>query len=240
MNWAWGLLLVLAPASAILAQNETTKTQARQIDTVLGQLYPGQDIAAKMGQPALGQAPASGAAPTTATLVVRRPKRRAADRPTSPTLNLANPSVTLDEPSSGTRPSNPAPQAGTGVTLDRGPKRPDLDALIDAPLAAETPPTMKVTQTNVPTRTASAASVTSKTSAVKPTPGPPLEGVRVNGAGAGELGERLKLDGRRARNIVEFRELYGPFQRPEDLSQVSGITDDMVRHWEEQRLLIFN
>jgi len=252
MGWVWGLLLVLALAGPPTAQSETTKTQSRQIDTMLKQLYPNQDIAAKMSPRALGQAPAQSApsrasAPTTATLVVRRPKpRRApADRPTSSTLNPLNPSVTLDEQSSGTLTANPASQAGTRLPSGRAPKKPHLAKLPHAPLRPETPPTMTVTQTTVPpvaaneTKPANAASTTSATSAAKPAPATALVGVRVNRAGAGELREKLKLDARRARNIVEFRELYGPFQRPEDLSQVSGITDDMVRGWEEQKLLIF-
>jgi DNA uptake protein ComE-like DNA-binding protein len=64
--------------------------------------------------------------------------------------------------------------------------------------------------------------------------------VPVNRAEAREIMEKLKIDARRARLIVEFRKMYGRFRRPEDLGQVTGITDEMVRRWEGQDLLEFN
>jgi DNA uptake protein ComE-like DNA-binding protein len=65
------------------------------------------------------------------------------------------------------------------------------------------------------------------------------EPINVNRAGSGQLMRKLKLDARRARYIVEFRRIYGRFRRPEDLAQVSGITDELVRRWEEQDILRF-
>lgn len=64
--------------------------------------------------------------------------------------------------------------------------------------------------------------------------------VPVNSAGTDRLIEALLLDSRRARLLVEFRDVHGPFTRPEDLAQVNGITDDMIRVWEERHLLRFD
>lgn len=64
-------------------------------------------------------------------------------------------------------------------------------------------------------------------------------GVRINSADEQELRTRLKLDGIRARNIIEFRTHYGPFKHLDDLSQVSGITQEMVKKWDDQNLLFF-
>jgi competence ComEA-like helix-hairpin-helix protein len=64
--------------------------------------------------------------------------------------------------------------------------------------------------------------------------------VQVNSASIYELMESLGIDARRARLITQFRTSYGRFKDPEDLAQVSGITDDMIRRWEKQNLLIFD
>lgn len=77
-------------------------------------------------------------------------------------------------------------------------------------------------------------------SVTAPTAHPLSTLVRINSATPDELRARLKLDPIRARYIVEFRTLYGRFKGPDDLSQVSGITGEMVLKWEEANLLDFN
>ncbi len=63
--------------------------------------------------------------------------------------------------------------------------------------------------------------------------------IDVNHAPAETLARGLGLDARRARLVVEFRELTGRFRGPADLAQVNGLTDDMIRRWEEEGLLRF-
>lgn len=60
---------------------------------------------------------------------------------------------------------------------------------------------------------------------------------RVNHDSARQLVEKLGLDARRARLMVEFREFHGPYERIEDLPQVVGITEAMVLLWEDENLL---
>jgi DNA uptake protein ComE-like DNA-binding protein len=63
--------------------------------------------------------------------------------------------------------------------------------------------------------------------------------VRINEANAAELQEKLKLDPRRARIVIEYREIFGPLRSPEDLTQIAGIADERVIEWEEQGLIDF-
>ena len=62
----------------------------------------------------------------------------------------------------------------------------------------------------------------------------------INTASATRLAEELGLDPRRARIVAQFRAIYGPFAHPEDLAQVSGITDSQVIRWEDDGLLNFD
>jgi competence ComEA-like helix-hairpin-helix protein len=64
--------------------------------------------------------------------------------------------------------------------------------------------------------------------------------VAINHAGADEMMHKLKIDARRARFIMEFRQAYGPFARLEDLAQVNGITDTMLRSWEERDVIVLD
>ncbi|MCH8334245.1 helix-hairpin-helix domain-containing protein [Candidatus Sumerlaeota bacterium] len=64
--------------------------------------------------------------------------------------------------------------------------------------------------------------------------------IRVNRAIARELMEVLNLDGRRARNIIQYRTIYGTFDGPEELAQVAGITDALIIQWEDNGLLDFH
>jgi hypothetical protein len=59
----------------------------------------------------------------------------------------------------------------------------------------------------------------------------------INHADADEIRQKLRIDARRARLIIEFRQTYGPFRYPDDVREVNGITDQMVQVWEEQDLL---
>jgi competence protein ComEA len=53
--------------------------------------------------------------------------------------------------------------------------------------------------------------------------------VNINSASASELAERLEGIGpSKAEAIVRYREQYGPFESPEELSEVSGIGDSTV------------
>lgn len=68
----------------------------------------------------------------------------------------------------------------------------------------------------------------------------PMQMIHINEAEKDEVMELLKLDARRARILIEFRTVHGKFRTPEDLAQVSGIDDDDVLRWENQRILIFD
>ncbi len=63
--------------------------------------------------------------------------------------------------------------------------------------------------------------------------------VDVNKAQVHELMTVLGLDARRARLIVEFRTLHGPFRAPQDLEQVNGLNGDMIRQWESDERIRF-
>jgi competence protein ComEA len=53
--------------------------------------------------------------------------------------------------------------------------------------------------------------------------------VNINSASASELADRLEGIGpSKAEAIVRYREQYGPFESPEELSEVSGIGDSTV------------
>lgn len=71
-------------------------------------------------------------------------------------------------------------------------------------------------------------------------PLPPDPRVAVNEAVESVLIEKLEIGARRARYLVEFRQIYGPFTKPEDLSQVPGITDSMALEWEKADLVKFD
>lgn len=78
------------------------------------------------------------------------------------------------------------------------------------------------------------------TSEVFVEPLPPDPRAAVNEADESVLIEKLEIDARRARYIVEFRRLFGPFAKPEDLAQVVGITDSMALEWEKADLIKFD
>ena len=52
---------------------------------------------------------------------------------------------------------------------------------------------------------------------------PPLVPVDLNAAGEAELAELPGIGPELARRIVEYREEHGPFAKPEELMEVSGI-----------------
>jgi DNA uptake protein ComE-like DNA-binding protein len=86
---------------------------------------------------------------------------------------------------------------------------------------------------------ASTAARGQASSAVLPAPAGDVNpnAVDVNRANAAQLAKKLKIDARRARLIIEFRQAYGPFKSPEDLAQVFGITDEMLLAWEKGGLI---
>lgn len=65
-------------------------------------------------------------------------------------------------------------------------------------------------------------------------------GIRVNRAVARDFMVVLNLDGRRARNIIQYRTIHGTFDGPEELAQVAGITDALIIQWEDRGLLDFH
>jgi len=169
-------------------------------------------------------------------------------------------------PAVGVRPAMPAvlpsrsgdaatsPPA-TAVLRDPRPIPPMADA---PPVAVEWPPvslnwppaSSPLAQPTAPAITPSAAaswSVTTMPSAKRADAGTGAprraqalapQAVAVNRADAGELERKLNIDARRARFIIEFRRAYGPFKRPEDLTQVYGITDAMLALWEQGDRLV--
>lgn len=73
----------------------------------------------------------------------------------------------------------------------------------------------------------------------KPPPPPPPP-FRINTAAAKAVAEKLGVDARRARMVVQYRTVHGLFSSPDDLAQVMGITDEQVLEWEEKGLLLFD
>jgi competence ComEA-like helix-hairpin-helix protein len=64
------------------------------------------------------------------------------------------------------------------------------------------------------------------------------DAVLINNAEIEEIARKLKIDARRARFIIEFRQAYGSFKHLEDLTQVNGISDSMLKAWEERELIV--
>ncbi|HOE95014.1 MAG TPA: helix-hairpin-helix domain-containing protein [Candidatus Sumerlaeota bacterium] len=162
------------------------------------------------------------APPGPARLILRRPAPSAQpteDRPSTATATLA-----ADEPTTAQAPVGLAPAElaamlkATPMPRRLPPPAIDLGTLAEAATTDEDRPTTA-------TRTADA---------------PPPAPVRVNVASQQELARNLRIDPRRARLIIQFRETYGPFRGPDDLEQVTGITDGMVRAWETAGLLRFD
>jgi DNA uptake protein ComE-like DNA-binding protein len=63
--------------------------------------------------------------------------------------------------------------------------------------------------------------------------------VDINTADILEISEKLNLDRRRARIIVEYRRVHGEFKVPDDFAAVYGLTSEQVSFWDEQNLLRF-
>ncbi|QYO66611.1 ComEA family DNA-binding protein [Leptolyngbya sp. 7M] len=53
--------------------------------------------------------------------------------------------------------------------------------------------------------------------------------ININAADADELMRLPNVGTAMAKRIIEHREQYGPFRRPEDLMQVRGISDERFR-----------
>lgn len=167
---------------------------------------------------ALATAPLLKARVTTATVVLRR--TRPALAPTSGTRVVAQSAPHL----SGKLTS--ATAALTTGALAALPGVPALD-----------PTWLKKPQPDVNAQPALAADPAASAPPAVPTAGRP---VRVNHADAQELRAALKLDPTRARYIIQFRTVHGRFKEPDDLAQVSGINEEMVKQWDERNLLIFD
>jgi competence ComEA-like helix-hairpin-helix protein len=60
-------------------------------------------------------------------------------------------------------------------------------------------------------------------------PKPAQNAININTASAEELAKLPQIGERFAKKIVEYRETYGPFRRPEHLMLVEGINDKKFR-----------
>jgi competence ComEA-like helix-hairpin-helix protein len=66
------------------------------------------------------------------------------------------------------------------------------------------------------------------------------DAVLINKAELEEIVQKLKIDARRARFIMEFRQAHGSFEHLEDLTQVNGISDSMLKAWEDRELIVLD
>ena len=214
-----------------------TDAAVQKIDVLLTELYP------EMPPPAL---PADG--PTTLSVSPVIPP--IAEIATTKTVLIVHLPTTHSLPLGTDRPTSPAVRlaelGGTTQTLVRREDHATTAPLL-LPVSADLVQRLTATPPPPPAPpdlpTAPGTTGSSETPGRMVAPKPPVasmsHAVRINQASEAELAARLKLDARRARLIVEFRQLYGPFRNPADLAQVNGITDDMIRAWERANLLFF-
>lgn len=256
------ILATLALDSPVLAQTPTplpTQPPAvQQIDALLEGLYPGE---------ALTPQPAAQVDISTATLAPDQPTTSATTttagrlivrRPPSPRLNpsLAEPAE-LTTHSSGTAltsPTLPLTSPGsdhpgislsifdTPTTATHAPATHVSVGAIDLRALAQATPLTETVPSDVISASPTLATETSSTTpaAMLTQVNLPRAPLRINSADEAALMHGLKLDARRARLIIEFRDTYGPYRRPDDLAGVNGIGDDMVRRWEDAGLLRFD
>jgi DNA uptake protein ComE-like DNA-binding protein len=248
-----GLLMLSATAFAQTSTStqlspdspNTDTQQTGKIDQLLGQLYP----PGLPGQPAAvtgGTSLSTAVNPTSGTvqMVIRRPAAQAgaAQSPDEPAIDLSLLDTTSTTQSARTA---GASKTTSGSTLRPLSTVPTLPPLLNANATPQTP-LPQPTATIVPPASAPgvkpAAGITpAPTPAVTPAaPKPLTRKVHVNHAGEQELMAGLGIDARRARMIIEFRQIYGMFHSPDDLDQVTGLPDDMVRRWEEAGILAFD
>lgn len=254
-------LLLLAPAVWGRAQATRDRDEAKHLDKMLTDLYPKHDFAAntlpttdsrELKSPAGQSLKPSGPA-TSTTLVLRRAKGKkgAAEKKNAKAAKpsgarkagvASSAAASGDDATSRTRLVQSQEAATTATTP--GATTPGVPAAgLDLKLLVEPEADVRTTETATTLSLVSLDRVKGKSGKAaatpQPTPVPAATAIRVNRADAGELGRKLKLDARRARLVIEFRDLYGPFKGPDDLRQVSGITDEMVRRWEDQGILSF-
>jgi competence protein ComEA len=184
---------------------------------LLSQLYP--DLAAVAARPVLPPATSSYTITPRAQAPAGEVRMAGAATPALPGVRMA------DAPSPEGTPAataGPLPPVQLALTLGNGYSVPLVEggALVAAPddpgIAAmlASSPVLKVKKTPVAVNLP--------------------EPVHVNKADAETLARELKIDARRARFIIEFRQAYGSFKSPEDLAQVYGITDAMLQDWEDR------
>ena len=244
-------------SSGSWAAGERAPGDADPLGDVLEKLYPGHDLDEKLDQTAttstlklktrktpepttdsletsptaaLAQSPAKN--PVRKLVVHRRPKPAMPPPEPGAPSNSPTPTVTLDRLTSATRSARR--DAHSTLTMAASSvKGLDLDQPLTIPARSEA----AGTTASIPTVSLPPVSFEAK---VGGAPAGRLGTVPVNRAEAHEIMEKLNIDARRARMMVEFRKMYGRFLRPEDLEQVTGITDEMVNRWEEQGLLEFD
>lgn len=215
-------LSVSEPLKRLVAASESSSTSTTTASTAQSVAVTSSTSATVK---ALANAPSLKARVTTATVVLRR------SRPALPTLAVTSATgasarrvpdltgmlttATAAVPTSASRAALPAVSALNPAWLIK--PQPGVTAQ-----AAPALPSMPSTNSGTP---------------AVPTAGRP---VRVNHADPAELRAALKLDPIRARHIIQFRATHGPFKEPDDLAQVSGVSEEMVRQWDERDLLIFD
>ena len=264
ITWSILCLLAIGPVCTAAETAESTKpneTPAVQVESLLDQLYPNQSDLLRSLSATTTTKEALPATHVDRTGDAKNEKKRAGSmiiygrRPVLPTITTKGDGigttstqlVTKVNGANNTMHRRLKSDLLTTETLRRLQQAQTL--LPDVPLALLTPlqsraPRMPVTAASV-IRPASVTTVESAPSAPLPNltnkavPAGGDNAASVNTATVEELMEKLKLDARRARLVVQFRILYGPFKTPEDLAQVSGITDDMVLQWEDEDLLSF-
>lgn len=104
----------------------------------------------------------------------------------------------------------------------------DIAYLLEEELALPPRPAIAVSGA---TDTALSGAATTRSLALLPLPPPgAIRGgkVWINEATAEELIAVLQIDYQRARKIVKYRELFGPFKSADDLAKVTGIHDAMI------------
>ena len=243
--WAAFRPAAVGAEEAVPANEESPTTQTQQTSELLGSLYEEDQwpqisldfLDQGSGSPAQGRE-ASQPKPQVSFVVTPPPEelaRNLADSPTTPTttptpaIDLAKLTPADLRPKTDGAPTSDSAWANLGLI--------DLTSLIKHAAPKTTPSLASFTPTvdlqDLP------QDPTTEDPAPEQAPEADSLKARVNSAGPVELMEKLQLDARRARMIVQFRALYGEFSTPDDLGQVQGIHDELVVRWEEENLLSF-
>lgn len=240
---AGGLIVgLIATTAGVGAQVPGGAGLASDPMSLLNRLYP--DGFVLDGAPAGGDVQAVAMAlAREATVAEPAAAAEPADQPAEPsttaTATLASAGEAAPEPREPAPTLISAANPAVDVALLRPVARPGVAAAPAIPTAVTTLPTDLQTAVRSVVQEG-ARSVVRPGARPEPFPASDPEPININRAPARALEEKLNIDARRARFIIEFREVYGSFRRPEDLAQVNGITDAMIRQWEERGLIVLD